>query len=72
VVAGQTIAESRPEYRRSFLTPFSDRMRTDADVPTLVGGYITTGDEINTIVGAGRADLCLLDSRTLEEEPAVK
>jgi anthraniloyl-CoA monooxygenase len=30
-------------------------------VPTLVGGYLTTPDEVNTIVGAGRADLCLLE-----------
>ena len=60
-VAGQTVAEDRPEYRRGFLTALSDRVRTDARVPTLVGGHLTTLDDANTIVGAGRGDLCILD-----------
>jgi anthraniloyl-CoA monooxygenase len=60
-VAGQTVAEDRPEYRRGFLTALSDRVRTEARVPTLVGGHLTTLDDANTIVGAGRGDLCILD-----------
>jgi 2,4-dienoyl-CoA reductase-like NADH-dependent reductase (Old Yellow Enzyme family)/2-polyprenyl-6-methoxyphenol hydroxylase-like FAD-dependent oxidoreductase len=61
VVAGQTIAGDRPEYRRGFLTALGDRVRAEARVPTLVGGYLTTPDDVNTIVGAGRADLCIID-----------
>jgi anthraniloyl-CoA monooxygenase len=61
VEAGQTIHDDRPQYRRGFLTALSDRVRNEARVPTLVGGYLTTLDEANTIVGAGRADLVLLD-----------
>jgi anthraniloyl-CoA monooxygenase len=61
VEAGQTVAESQPEYRRGFLTTLSDRVRSEAQVPTLVGGYLTTADELHTVIGAGRADLCLLD-----------
>jgi anthraniloyl-CoA monooxygenase len=61
VEAGQTVHDDRPEYRRGFLTALSDRVRNEAGVPTLVGGYLTTLDEANTIVGAGRADLVLLD-----------
>ena len=62
VVAGQTVPEAaRADYRRGFLTPLADRVRAEARVPTLVGGYLTTPDEANTILGAGRADLCLLD-----------
>ena len=61
VEAGQTIHDDRPQYRRGFLTALSDRVRNGARVPTLVGGYLTTLDEANTIVGAGRADLVLLD-----------
>ena len=61
VVAGQTVAEGRPEYRRGFLTALSDRIRTEAEVATLVGGHLTTLDDVNTIVGAGRSDLCILD-----------
>ena len=68
VEAGQTVHDDRPEYRRGFLTALSDRVRNEARVPTLVGGYLTTLDEANTIVGAGRADLCLLDLPPAEIE----
>jgi anthraniloyl-CoA monooxygenase len=61
VEAGQTVHDDRPEYRRGFLTALSDRVRNEARIPTLVGGYLTTLDEANTIVGGGRADLVLLD-----------
>jgi anthraniloyl-CoA monooxygenase len=61
VKAGQTVHDDRPEYRRGFLTVLSDRVRNEARIPTLVGGYLTTLDEANTIIGAGRADLVLLD-----------
>jgi anthraniloyl-CoA monooxygenase len=61
VEAGQTVPEGRPQYRRGYLTPLSDRVRSEARVPTLVGGYLTTRDEVNTVIAAGRADLCLLE-----------
>jgi len=61
VEAGQTVHDDRPEYRRGFLTSLSDRVRNEARVATLVGGHLTTADEANTIVGAGRADLVVLD-----------
>jgi anthraniloyl-CoA monooxygenase len=61
IEAGQTIHDDRPQYRRGFLTALSDRVRNEARVSTIVGGYLTTLDEANTIVGAGRADLVLLD-----------
>jgi anthraniloyl-CoA monooxygenase len=61
VEAGQTVAEGQPEYRRGFLTALSDRVRSEVGVATLVGGYLTTVDELHTVVGAGRADLCLVD-----------
>jgi anthraniloyl-CoA monooxygenase len=72
VDAGQTIAGDRPEYRRGFLTALSDRVRAEARVPTLVGGHLTIPDDVNTIVGAGRADLCILDlpPSRLESEAA--
>jgi anthraniloyl-CoA monooxygenase len=65
VVAGQTTAESGPEYRRGHLTAFSDHIRSEAQVRTLVGGYLDTLDAVNTIVGAGRSDLCLLEPAAL-------
>jgi anthraniloyl-CoA monooxygenase len=62
VVAGQTVPEApQADYRRGFLTALADRVRAEARVPTLVGGYLTTPKEANTILGAGRADLCLLE-----------
>jgi anthraniloyl-CoA monooxygenase len=63
VQAGQTTWWSRPEYGRLHLVPYSDVIRNEAAVPTLVGGGIRTRDEVNTIVAAGRADLCLLAPR---------
>jgi anthraniloyl-CoA monooxygenase len=60
-VAGQTLARDRSDFRRLFLVPAGDRIRNEAGVPTLVGGGITSNDEANTVLAAGRADLCLLD-----------
>jgi anthraniloyl-CoA monooxygenase len=61
VLAGHTTWRSRPEYGRMFLVPFSDRIRNEVGVATIVGGAITTYDEVDTILAAGRADLCILD-----------
>jgi anthraniloyl-CoA monooxygenase len=73
VEAGQAIAGGVPDYRRGYLTTLSDRVRNEARVPTLVGGYLTTLDEVNTAVVTGRADLCLLDLSPTDsvEEVAV-
>jgi anthraniloyl-CoA monooxygenase len=64
-VMGQTVWESRPDYRPLFGVPASDRIRNEAGIPTLAEGNITTSDDVNTIVAAGRADLCLLELRGL-------
>ena len=53
------------EYRRGHLTAASDRIRSEAHVATMVGGYLDTLDAANTIVGAGRADLCILEPAAL-------
>jgi anthraniloyl-CoA monooxygenase len=60
VLAGQTIPSASPAYGPGFLTPFSDWLRSKAGIATLVGGHLTTSDEVNTILAAGRADLCLM------------
>ena len=65
VVSDQTTATSAPEYRRGHLTAFSDHIRSEAQVRTLAGGYLDTLDAVNTIVGAGRADLCLIEPAAL-------
>lgn len=67
VRAGQTIAEAAPVYRSYFSTLFSDRVRNEAAIPTLVSGHANTSDEVNTALAAGRADLCLVHPRALDE-----
>ena len=61
VSAGQTSTRARPVYGRMFQTPFSDQVRNEARVATMCVGNITTADQINTILAAGRADLCLME-----------
>jgi len=60
VSTGQTVPESKPVYGRMFQTPFSDQIRNDAGLATMCVGAITTADQVNTIVAAGRADLVAL------------
>ena len=60
VSAGQTTTRARPVYGRMFQTPFSDRIRNEAGVPTIAVGNIYETDHVNSILAAGRADLCAL------------
>jgi anthraniloyl-CoA monooxygenase len=60
VSAGQTSQRARPVYGRMFQTPFSDQIRNEARIATMAVGNITEPDHVNSIVMAGRADLCCL------------
>ncbi len=60
VSAGQTTPLGRPVYGRMFQTPFCDRIRNEAHVKTMAVGNIFEPDHINSILAAGRADLCAL------------
>ncbi|MBM3608492.1 MAG: bifunctional salicylyl-CoA 5-hydroxylase/oxidoreductase, partial [Alphaproteobacteria bacterium] len=60
VSAGQTSVQAKPVYGRLFQTPFSDRIRNEAHVPTLAVGNIYEPDHVNSILMAGRADLVCL------------
>ncbi len=60
VSAGQVTKDERPVYGRMFQTPFSDRIRNELGVPTIAVGNIFEPDHVNTIIAAGRADLCAL------------
>ena len=57
VSAGQTTPDAKPVYGRMFQTPFSDRIRLEAGVPTMAVGNIYEADHANSILMAGRADL---------------
>jgi anthraniloyl-CoA monooxygenase len=60
VSAGQTIPDQRPVYGRLFQTPFADRIRHEVGIATMAVGNISSYTDVNTILAAGRADLCLL------------
>jgi anthraniloyl-CoA monooxygenase len=60
VSTGQTVADSHPIYGRMYQTPFSDQIRNEGGLATMCVGTITTADQVNTIVAAGRADLVAL------------
>src|SRR5947209_6640728 len=60
VSSGQTVADARAVYGRMFQVPFSDQIRNEAGLATMCVGNITTADQVNTILAAGRADLVAL------------
>ena len=60
VSSGQVTPLEKPAFGRSYQTPFADRIRSEAGIPTIAVGAIASYDDVNTIVCAGRADLCAL------------
>jgi anthraniloyl-CoA monooxygenase len=58
VSSGQTTRQARPIYGRMYQTPFADRVRNEAGILTMAVGAISEADHANSIIGAGRADLC--------------
>ena len=60
VSAGQTSVSAKPTYGRMFQTPFSDRVRNETGMATMAVGNIYEPDHVNSILMAGRADLCCL------------
>jgi len=60
VSTGQTVAYQQPRYGRAYQTPFADDIRNTVGIPTMTVGAISTADEVNSILLAGRADLCVL------------
>jgi len=76
VSSGEVVPEQQPVYGRMYQTPFADRIRNEAGVPTIAVGAITEADQVNGIIASGRADLCavsrphLADSAWLLRESA--
>ena len=58
VSSGQTTRAAAPIYGRMYQTPFSDRIRNEVGIATIAVGAITDADQANSIIAAGRADLC--------------
>ncbi|MCZ7416048.1 MULTISPECIES: bifunctional salicylyl-CoA 5-hydroxylase/oxidoreductase [unclassified Streptomyces] len=60
VSTGQVVSDERPDYGRSYQVPYADRIRNTLGVPVIAVGSISSWDDVNSLVLAGRADLCAL------------
>ncbi len=60
VSSGQTTRAAKPVYGRMYQTPFADRIRNEVGIQTMAVGAITEADQANSIIAAGRADLCAI------------
>ncbi|MEZ5962561.1 MAG: bifunctional salicylyl-CoA 5-hydroxylase/oxidoreductase [Planctomycetota bacterium] len=60
VSSGGNVPESKPDYGRMYQVPFAEQVRHEAGVPVMAVGAILGSDHCNTILAAGRADLCCL------------
>jgi anthraniloyl-CoA monooxygenase len=58
--SGQVSPDQHPVYGRMYQTPFADRIRNEAGIPTIAVGAIFEADHVNGIIASGRADLCAL------------
>jgi anthraniloyl-CoA monooxygenase len=69
VSSGQTTRAAKPVYGRMYQTPFADRIRNEVGISTIAVGAITDADQANSIIAAGRADLCAI-ARSHLADPA--
>lgn len=60
VSAGQTSPHALPEYGRMFQVPFAERIKREVGIPVMAVGAIQGADHANTVLAAGRADLCAM------------
>ena len=60
VSSGQITPESRPQFGRLYQTPFVERIRLEAGIPTMTVGNISSYADCNSVLAAGRADLCVI------------
>ncbi|MGW5178843.1 bifunctional salicylyl-CoA 5-hydroxylase/oxidoreductase [Streptomyces sp. NPDC004082] len=60
VSTGQVVADEHPRYGRSYQTPFADRIRNETGIPVIAVGAISSWDDVNSLILAGRTDLCAL------------
>jgi anthraniloyl-CoA monooxygenase len=60
VSTGQVTPDETPAFGRSYQTPFADAIRNRLGIATIAVGVISSYDDVNSIILAGRADLCAL------------
>ena len=68
VSTGQVVSHEEPVYGRMYQAPFADRIRNELGIATIVAGNISSADQVNTLVAAGRTDLVAL-ARPIMNEP---
>jgi len=68
VSTGQVTKDEDPMYGRMFQAPFADQIRNEVGIPTIVAGNITTADQANTLVAAGRTDIVAM-GRSIMNDP---
>ena len=56
--SGQVSPHQKPTYGRMYQTPFADRIRQEVRIATMAVGAISEADHVNSVIAAGRADLC--------------
>ncbi|SEL74594.1 anthraniloyl-CoA monooxygenase [Streptacidiphilus jiangxiensis] len=60
VSTGQVVSHERPAFGRSYQTPFADAIRNRVRVPVIAVGAVSSWDDVNSLLLAGRADLVAL------------
>jgi len=60
VSSGQVSPHQKPVYGRMYQTPFAEAIRNEIDIATMAVGAIYEADHVNSIIAAGRADLCAI------------
>jgi anthraniloyl-CoA monooxygenase len=58
--SGQTVPHQKPVYGRMYQAPFADWVRNEVGIATMTVGAVTTADQVNTLLAAGKADLVAL------------
>jgi anthraniloyl-CoA monooxygenase len=60
VSTGQTVPQQKPVYGRMYQASYADWVRNEVDIATMTVGAVTTPDQVNTLLAAGKADLVAL------------
>jgi len=60
VSTGQTVPHQRPVYGRMYQASYADWVRNEVGIATMTVGAVTTPDQVNTLLAAGKADLVAL------------
>lgn len=67
VSTGEVVSHEQPRYGRSYQTPYADLIRNIVGVPVIAVGAISTYDDVNSLILAGRADLCAVGRAQLHD-----